>query len=60
MREHSYPDHQAETPFTLVLVEVEDARLICRLAASTAVPAVGSTVALHADVHSGAVRIIAS
>lgn len=58
--EHSHPDYQTDTPFTLVLVDAEGARLICRLSRSAPVPAVGSTVSLSAQVTEAGPRTVAS
>ncbi len=46
VHEHSHPEYQAETPFTLLIVDAEGARIMCRLAPDRAVPAVGDAVSL--------------
>lgn len=60
MREHSHPIYQDEVPFTLVLVDIEDGRLIARLDAASSVPHAGARVALRVVSGNRGPHIVAS
>ena len=60
VQEHSHPEHQAATPFTLVLVDAKGARMMCRLDPLATLPTIGSTVSLRVEQMDGRYRIIAS
>lgn len=60
VHEHSHPEYQTETPFTLVIVDAQGARFVCRLANSVPRPSIGTTVSLKRVVDGGSYRIVAS
>ena len=47
VREHSHPEFQAEVPFTLLIVDCDGARVMCRLAPGLPAPAPGTGVSLR-------------